>query len=450
MLKASPFSLITSESWYKDWLWTLFAKLIIAVFIPFFADEAYYWVWSQSLQLSYFDHPPMVAWLFNLGSPFISWGSASRWPFIIISHLTLFVWCFFLAKSLASYQKRTLFWLLLLHPLVGLGGFVANPDVPFLFFWSLSLVFYFQSLSHPEKKLWPAGLGLTMGLGFCSKYLMVLILPVLVFHLLISDEWKKLRLFHIWITFLVGLFTCLPVLIWNYQNDWASISFQLSHGLGKSQWQPKWTSDFLMGTLILLFPPFAFYFLKNFIKFKKNFHVLSFIVLLSFFIWTTFRGDTELNWPVVMYPSFLFALTLFNIKNLYYKSFHVFFGFLFVFLLAGTLGLWGSKIHGRLTEGLKYSKIFSEVRDLSPLYTSTYQTASYFWYLSKSPYMKLRSSSRPDHFDYLKNSVPTEDTFYFLKEQYQIIPEVHLSNYQFSRIRNLSGGFELFEGKKIK
>ncbi len=26
-------------------------------------DEAYYWLWSQRLELSYFDHPPLVAWL---------------------------------------------------------------------------------------------------------------------------------------------------------------------------------------------------------------------------------------------------------------------------------------------------------------------------------------------------------------------------------------------------
>ncbi|MFN8846615.1 MAG: hypothetical protein ACK5W9_07165, partial [Bdellovibrionales bacterium] len=153
---------------------------------------------------------------------------------------------------------------------------------------------------------------------------------------------------------------------------------------------------------------------------------------------------------VVMYPSFLFAIALMNLKSIYYKIFYGFFGFLLLFLLGGTLGFWGNQIHGRLTEGLKYSKVFSEVRQLSPLYTSTYQTASYFWYLSKSPYMKLQSSSRPDHFDYLDESVPTYDRIYFLKETYQKIPESHLSNYEFKKILSLSDNFEVFEGNKIK
>jgi len=33
-------------------------------------DEAYYYLWSLRLDLSYFDHPPMVAYLFATLNPF--------------------------------------------------------------------------------------------------------------------------------------------------------------------------------------------------------------------------------------------------------------------------------------------------------------------------------------------------------------------------------------------
>src|ERR1700677_2962050 len=42
--------------WAFDSLWNL---------VP---DEAYYWVWSQHLALSYLDHPPIVAYLIRLGT----------------------------------------------------------------------------------------------------------------------------------------------------------------------------------------------------------------------------------------------------------------------------------------------------------------------------------------------------------------------------------------------
>ena len=36
--------------------------------LPVFSQEAYYWTYAQHPDLSYFDHPPMVAWLIWLGT----------------------------------------------------------------------------------------------------------------------------------------------------------------------------------------------------------------------------------------------------------------------------------------------------------------------------------------------------------------------------------------------
>ena len=36
--------------------------------LPLFAQEAYYWCYAQHPALSYFDHPPMVAWMIWLGT----------------------------------------------------------------------------------------------------------------------------------------------------------------------------------------------------------------------------------------------------------------------------------------------------------------------------------------------------------------------------------------------
>ena len=43
----------------------LFAGLIAsaAFCLPVLEDEAYYWAWSRTLALHYFDHPPLIAWL---------------------------------------------------------------------------------------------------------------------------------------------------------------------------------------------------------------------------------------------------------------------------------------------------------------------------------------------------------------------------------------------------
>jgi len=446
---AKAFSSITNSSWLNHWWLTLVLKIGLACFIPFFSDEAYYWVWSKNLQLSYFDHPPFVAWLFWLGQMVDQFGTASRIPFVIVSHLTIWLWCSSLAKDLSNSKKVVLHWILLLHPLTGLGGLVANPDIPFLFFWSLSVSLYLKSFASPQSKVLPVFLGISLGLAFCSKYLIALILPVILVHLFMHKNWKRILPSTYLITFIFGLLFSLPVLIWNHLNDWISIQFQISHGLGQKDWKPQWTLDFLAGTLALLFPPFVYLFFKKVSWKNKDFHTINFIVLFLFFTYTSFKGDTELNWPIMIYPSFFLILL-----NLNFEMPKVLIGYFFffagisVFLVGGTLGIWGQKLHGRLNEGIKTQKIFEQSQDFSPLYLSTYQVASYFWFISKNPYYKLNSSSRPDFFDTLPESNPKSSLFYFLKEQYQVIPDSFKANYTFEKIKDLDFNYEVYKAVK--
>ena len=41
-------------------------KLYFDIVTPPIGDEAYYWMWGQKLDWSYFDHPPLHAWLLRL------------------------------------------------------------------------------------------------------------------------------------------------------------------------------------------------------------------------------------------------------------------------------------------------------------------------------------------------------------------------------------------------
>lgn len=451
MQLAKAFNSITNNQWQRHWWFTLVLKLVLACLIPFFTDEAYYWVWSKNLQLSYFDHPPFVAWLFWIGQALDQFGSASRLPFAIMSHFTIWIWCSSLAKDLSEDKKIILHWVLFLHPLTGLGGLVATPDIPFLFFWSLSISLYLKSFHTPQSKLFPVLLGAALGLGFCSKYLIALILPVIFVHLLVQKNWKKIPTTTYFITFIFGFLFSLPVLVWNYLNDWVSIQFQINHGLGQKNWNPRWTLDFLAGTLALLFPPFIYLFFRNISLKNRDFHTIIFAVLFSFFIYTSFKGDTELNWPIMIYPSFFLVLLRLNFEMpRALASYFLFFAAISLFLIGGTLGFWGQKLHGRLNEGIKAQRIYEQSIKLSPLYLSTYQNASYFWYISKTPYYKLRSSSRPDFFDTLPGSKPKESTFYFLKEQYQLIPDSFKRNFNFQKVQDLDFKYEVYKAEKTQ
>jgi hypothetical protein len=47
-----------------------FSALILsaALFLPPIQDETYYWTWSRTLALRYFDHPPAIAWVLGLST----------------------------------------------------------------------------------------------------------------------------------------------------------------------------------------------------------------------------------------------------------------------------------------------------------------------------------------------------------------------------------------------
>ncbi|RME16471.1 MAG: hypothetical protein D6797_04435, partial [Bdellovibrio sp.] len=89
-------------------LFSLLIKFVLALFLPLFPDEAYYWVWSHHLQLSYFDHPPFIAWLLTLGHPLENILQAVRWPAVIFGHLTLILWLIYL-KNILSPRERIFF-----------------------------------------------------------------------------------------------------------------------------------------------------------------------------------------------------------------------------------------------------------------------------------------------------------------------------------------------------
>ena len=43
-------------------LFLLTIKVLFVMYANPLPDEAYYWLWSKNIALSYFDHPPLIAW----------------------------------------------------------------------------------------------------------------------------------------------------------------------------------------------------------------------------------------------------------------------------------------------------------------------------------------------------------------------------------------------------
>jgi 4-amino-4-deoxy-L-arabinose transferase-like glycosyltransferase len=417
------------------WIWSLVVKLILATIIPLSNDEAYYWVWSHHLQLSYFDHPPFVAWLFKLSHPLegiATYTGVLRVPAVLLGHLTLLLVMQLLNGLVSPAQLRNVFLVLLFSPLFGVGSLIVTPDIPYVFFWTFALVCFREHINSPSTKS-ATLLGAALGLGFCSKYLIVVFVPIAIAYLLRHRLWRLAQPRYLAPTVLAGLTFCLPVLIWNYQNDWASFRFQLGHGLdqeatGLTQ-KISQLIDYSGGQLALLSPLVLFTFWK-----REEPLPLSFLRWFGwgsilFFAWTSLRSPVEANWPIAGH---LPLLVIAAIADAAPRST----GFLpSRFLSRLMIGVWAAAtaivvfqstrpaepLFGIAADRLKTYE-FVRFKELEPLvgkyrqanvqfFASSYQMAAALSVSLQQSIGKLKGINRTDFYDFHESGLPISDKF---------------------------------------
>lgn len=436
---------------FRLWWFSLVGKFALAAVLPLASDEAYYWVWSLKPALSYFDHPPMVSWLLWLGHPFELLGSAVRWPAVLMGHGTLLIWGSLLKNELSENQLWCWLWLSLLTPLVGFGSLIVTPDLPLLFFWSLSFWIYRQAIEKPTPFYYSA-LGLALGFGFLSKYHIVLIVPVLISHLFASKSFVHVRFSLLPFTILSGLLACGPVLYWNYENGWRSFLFQLNHGFGRTEWQPDWTITYILGQLFLMGPLFWMpaYQALQLADGAMRLHKINSLFNFGFFCFSSFRGVVEANWPIAGYSSLnaLIAKKLDGFSKL--AKLQLGFWTAIIAIAASQLVYPWAFL---LPEGISETKFFRELAPLNthyrPLYASTYQMASIMSFEQKTLIPKLNDMSRYDYYDELSESLPIASVFFLVRREDQNLPRwISENTHAISIEKKLSSQYELLRIEK--
>lgn len=399
---------------YALWFAFLLLKLGLAAWYPLFADEMYYRMWAQFPSLSYFDHPPFVAWLLKVGLPLDFLGSAIRWPLVIFGHLSLLIWIFILRDLLNARQLITFVLLFSLAPLTGLGSIIATPDVPLLVFWSLSVLALKESL-RTGSWAWFFALGLSAGFGFVSKYHMALLLP-LVLALFVLERRPKSDYLKLSFAVMIAGVAAWPVLLWNFQNDWISFRFQLSRGLGRPT-EVSWIFEYIGAQLALMLPGLglaAFWASKN----RKSlfFSLLGWGPIL-FFLISSFKGRVEPNWTTVAYPS-LFVLAIYagdRFSSLIKMTWRVW--LVGTVLLLSHLAFRWLPLDDRslkLNEHSAFDAYIPIFQDYGNVYASSYQMASTLSKKLQKPIFKLQGINRMDHYDLMPQSKPPEGTSFLL------------------------------------
>ncbi len=436
------------KSLYKIWWISLFVKLLLAAIIPLSADEAYYWVWGQRLQLSYFDHPPLVSWLTYLGNNLSFLGHAVRWPAVLLGHCMILFWIDIFRDKISIEKNQTLIYLILFSPLLGFGSLIVTPDLPVIFFWSAAIWSCLRIFEN-QKLIDYALFGAFLGLGFLSKYHIVLFIPCLLFYLTFEKRWSEVKLLGVALTVLFGFIFSLPVLIWNYQNDFQSFMFQINHGFTRPNYKFSWTSTYLLGQLLIIFPPILWAAFK--VRVPKQFKFLSYCawVPLAFFFMTSFKALVEANWPIIAYPAVLALAAISDLSKKTLKIYMAFWGTIVALVLATLFIPQLRSLNKKISEPYVFQEIAHEVLGYNPLYGNSYQMSSSLWYFRKDPVFKLSGISRYDYFDTFPEAKPQGSEFYLVRKQGQQIPEwLSTEGWQAEKIKDLKESFELIHLKR--
>jgi 4-amino-4-deoxy-L-arabinose transferase-like glycosyltransferase len=220
------------RSWLglPGWGWALVVVAVLrALLLPAFElvpQEAYYAFYARAPALSYFDHPPLLAWL--LASAFRLFGQHALALRIVPFLLTLLTQGAFVALAHRFVPGGTGRAALLFGTTgaVTLLSLIALPDVPLVLAWSLALLALASAVFDGRRWALPLA-GLFLGLAFDAKYSGAALWFGLVAFLVASPPHRRLlRTPWPWLALGLAQGVALPVYLWNAEHGWVSFLFQ--------------------------------------------------------------------------------------------------------------------------------------------------------------------------------------------------------------------------------
>jgi hypothetical protein len=198
----------------------------LAGWIELGTDEAYYWTYAQYPDWSHFDHPGMVGWVIQLFSLNLLFDSEFFLRLASVVFMTINTWIMYrIGRELKD--EATGLWAALLYT-ASIYAFIVTgifilPDTPLSLFWLLAFWMFIKYLKqHENKHLLIAGL--LIGLGALSKYTAAFLWFGFMLYILCFDR-KQFRNPCLYLSLLITALCCLPVVIWNIQNDFVSFRF---------------------------------------------------------------------------------------------------------------------------------------------------------------------------------------------------------------------------------
>lgn len=286
------------QLFYLSWF---ILNLIQAYTTELFDDEAYYWVYSNFPAWGYFDHPPMIAIIIKAGYALFQNELGVRFIIVCLSTATLVI-----AERLTEKKNDILFFAICSSiALAQIGGIIAVPDIPLLFFVGLFFLLYrrfVERMNFSNTCL----LGISVALMLYCKYHGLLV----VLFTFISNP-KLFLKYQSYLVALISLLLFSPHLYWQYVHNFPSVQYHLFER-SSEQFKISFTLEYIFGQLLLTGPLVGWFLLWSAFRhkpmsFTQRALKFTFCGLYIFFLLASLKGRVEANWTA---PAFIGLIIL--------------------------------------------------------------------------------------------------------------------------------------------
>ena len=287
-------------------------RIAMSAIFPLSSDEAYHWEWSRHLDLGYYDHPPLTAYVvFIFTRIFGNTEIGVRFGAIVLMTLAS-IFMFKLGKDISGDMKAA-FWsgiLVNIVPMLNVFFVYMSTDPAAICLWGLTLWLAWRAI-FMERKGYCYLLGLVIGGGLLAKFLNILLIPAIGIAVLLSPKRRKLLLTKKpYLCAIIALIIISPFIYWNATHNWATFGFNLARR-HEPQFGILHVLEFIMGQALvvspLLFIGFIYsniYSWRRWIRERNEVHLFfgaSSSVMFVFFLLTSFFGRIGAHWTSAGY-----------------------------------------------------------------------------------------------------------------------------------------------------
>lgn len=286
--------------------------VIYNLYLPAHPDEAYYWEWSRHLALSYYDGPPLMAYLIRVVTAIFGISASSIKLTAVLCMTVGLYFIFLLTREL--FDEKTAFCalvLLMFLPIIQAGYVISSLDPGMFCFWSLTLYWFYLAVSR-DNNFYRYLAGFALGLTTLTKYPGLLLGISLFLFMLLTPYRKQLKNINWYLAAILSILVFSPVLIWNWQHDWISFSFQYHHGVAQHKvFNLDSMINYLSAQIGIANPIFlisAIYFSLRYLKLifsqpKILYVAIPFWLVFLFFFYNSLFKHANQDWAAPAYIS---------------------------------------------------------------------------------------------------------------------------------------------------